>query len=122
MPVLNDANADKLICHHFGASVHDVRPADPLLAELQSLRKAIERQEKAKAKEVEPKLLLTLTEAAQALGVSRRTIDGLTNVRSKKPRLKTVREGNIIRVTRDDLEDYVRRLRQEAGLLPIRKG
>jgi len=58
---------------------------------------------------------------ADALNVSRRTIDGLTNVRSKKPRLKTVREGNIIRVTRADLDDYVNRLRQEAGLLPIRK-
>jgi len=91
---------------------------DHVLAEIRLLRQDIAEMPKP---DLRSKALLTLDEAAYLLGMSRRTVDGLTNVRCPKPRLKTVRERGCIRVTQQDLDDYVDRLRQEAGLLPIKK-
>ena len=91
---------------------------DAILAELRLLRIEIEKLAKP---DLRSKALLTLTEAAELLGMSRRTVDGLRNVRSGKPRLRTVSEGKCVRVTQQDLDDYVDRLRQEAAHPPLKK-
>lgn len=64
------------------------------------------------------KVLFTLPEVAQLLGFSRRQVTNLTTLSRVKgsPRLRTVREGRSVRVTRADLEIYVQRLRTEAGI------
>lgn len=66
--------------------------------------------------------LLTLERVAELLSVSRRYVDTLITLGpTGKARLRTVREGRIVRVTREDLDAYVSTLRQEAGHPPIRK-
>lgn len=66
--------------------------------------------------------LLTLARVAELLSVSRRYVDGLIAVGATgKARLRTVREGGLVRVTRDDLDAYVATLRQEAGHPPLGK-
>lgn len=62
--------------------------------------------------------LLTLPEVAILLNCSRRQVTNLTTLkrRGHAPRLRTVREGRSIRVTRVDLDAYVQRLRIEAGI------
>lgn len=64
------------------------------------------------------RLLFTLPEVAQLLGFSRRQVTNLTTITrsGRSPRLRTVREGRSVRVTRPDLEAYVQRLRMEAGI------
>jgi len=91
---------------------------DPVLAEIRLLRQDIGQLLKP---DVRSKALLTLDEVAFLLGMSRRKVDGLRNVRSNKPRLRTVSEGKCIRVTQQDLDDYVDRLRQEAAHPPLKK-
>ena len=64
------------------------------------------------------RLLFTLPEVAQLLGLSRRQVTNLTTIcrTGRFPRLRTVREGRSVRVTRSDLDAYVQRLRLEAGI------
>jgi len=119
MCVQSDPNAfRRSIAFPASDADHDVRPADPVLAELRSLRTAIEQQSRI---DLRSKALLNLDEVAELLGVSRRTVDGLTNVRSPKPRLRIVKEGKCVRVTQQDLDDYVDRLRQEAAHPPVKR-
>gem|GEM_PF-2412740 len=119
MAILSDVDIEKLRFRHFSVFVdRSESQVDPVLAELRILRTAIERQPRI---DLRSKALLTLDEVAELLGVSRRTVDGLTNVRCPKPRLRIVREGKCVRVTQQDLEDYVDRLRQEAAHPPVKR-
>lgn len=63
-------------------------------------------------------LLLTLDEAAQSLGVSRRTVTSLTTIqrRTGRAHIGTVRIGRSVRVPATELAAYVSRLKAEAGL------
>lgn len=64
------------------------------------------------------KALLTLEDAAFLLSFSKSTVESLITVqrRGTSPRLRTVREGRSVRITRIDLDKYVSRLRAESGI------
>jgi excisionase family DNA binding protein len=57
--------------------------------------------------------LLTKAEVARILGVSAKTID--RRIRARE--LPVIRDGRIVRILLDDLEDYLRRHRKERRLL-----
>lgn len=67
--------------------------------------------------------LYTLDEVALILNISRSSITNLITIkrRGERPRLRTVREGRMVRVTRDDLNTYISRLRTEAGIPGVRR-
>ena len=64
------------------------------------------------ASEFRPRLLLSLPEVAAALGLSQRTVRGLIY----KGQLSSCRVGSRRLVAVDDLEDYVKSLREHHAL------
>jgi biotin operon repressor len=67
---------------------------------------------------ISDKLLLNLEEVSALLNISRTKLDSLITParKTQTPRIRTVREGRRVYVTRQDLEKYVQKLRVESGI------
>ncbi len=94
-----------------------VYDGDPLIGEIRRLRATIEA-----TGPTDPNKLYTLDEIAEKLGMSRKKVDGLTNVTCKTTRLHVIRDGSLdgryVRVTQQEYDDFIERRRQAAAVPP----